>query len=364
MSEFIGDLTKTAGLAGTFASVWSSRFLGTRGSQAPIVNLYINRRCNSRCVTCDVWKRPAGGEELTAEEILGLIPPMRRLKTRLVSISGGEPTLRGDLEEIIAGFSAAGIAVHINTNALDIGRGRAESLADAGLNVVYVSCDHPDREGYEKIRGVDGLERVAAAVEHFRSVPRPPAVGINVTVSRLNQDSLERLADLCAGWGVRKIQFMPAQKSQGLLELGFTDAEFEPLVPDDLPELKKTLRGIAAKLRKRGIVTNSDFFIDWFDAAYTLRKPVPCVAGSLFVNVDAGGEVNPCFKFRTGLSVREAPLDEILKSEIFRERRARVARCAHPCMDTGSAEPSIRFHIPYVVAHPLESYRQSRMHVG
>jgi MoaA/NifB/PqqE/SkfB family radical SAM enzyme len=280
-----------------------------------------------------------------------------------VSVGGGEPTLRDDLEACIAGFRDDGMGVHINTNALAVDRTRAQSLAEAGLSVAYISCDHPDRDGYKAVRGVDGLDRVVAAIGHFRSLPRPIPVGINVVVSRLNQDVLERLAARSVEWGVQKVQFIPVQTYLRYREMD--RSALQQLVPrrEHLPDIKATLQRVASRLRERGIETNSSFFIDHFEKAYEPIRSVPCLAGTLFVMINPFGYVAPCYQWAKDLNIREMPLDEIVRSRAFRDQRASVRGCRRTCWDTGSAEPSIRFHFPYLLRHPVQIYREARMHL-
>jgi len=344
-----------------YAAVRRARRRQSAPNVLPFLYLDITDRCNSGCVACDKWRNAGNGKpELTAEEIRALIPALGRLKTRVVSIGGGEPALRGDLEECVAAFTAAGIAVHINTNGLAIDAARARSLAGAGLRAVYLSCDHPDPEGYKKIRGVDGLEKVAAAAGHFRNLPQPVPVGVNVTVSRLNEDALERLAETCAGWGVRKIQFTPVHSH--LQHRNMDPKTFEPLVPGDPATVCAALRRITRRLRAAGIETNSDVFINGVRNAYKPVRTVPCFAGFLFATVSAFGELVPCYEYSSGLNVREEPLDYLLNGDRYGGLLKNVVNCRMPCLDTGSAEPSIRFHAAYALTHPMEILRQARMH--
>lgn len=358
-------LTSSFEMVRLFAAIWRARHMWARVRHVPFVYLDIVDRCNSRCRTCDIWKvREGTPPELTTREILSLRPALRQLKTRVVSIGGGEPLLRQDLETCIAGFHEIGISVHMNSNGLLIDEKRARSLADAGLGVVYFSCDHPEAKGYQAIRGVDGLDRLRAAIEHLRSLPKPVPVGLNMVVSRLNQDVIERMAERAVEWGVRKLQFIPvhAHLRHRDMEMGI----IHPLIPgpEDMPSIKGALKRATHRLRKLGIETNSRFFIKHFDVAYRPVRAVPCLAGTLFLTINPFGQVMPCYQLRTPCNIREKPLDLIVRSPEYEAERANVARCYAACWDTGSAEPNIRFHLPYLLSHPLETYRQARMHLG
>lgn len=73
-----------------------------------------------------------------------------------VQLSGGEPTVRDDLPEIIRMAKARGFAlIQCNTNGLRLGTepGYAASLREAGLNSVYLQCDAADDAAHEILRG-------------------------------------------------------------------------------------------------------------------------------------------------------------------------------------------------------------------
>ncbi|MEW6201637.1 MAG: radical SAM protein, partial [bacterium] len=296
---------------GSFLSVWRARFRGARSTQLPVVYLDITDRCNSACAGCNKWQVQKNmPPELTTDEILNLIPAMRRLKTRLISIGGGEPTLRRDLETCFRSFRDEGIAIHMVTNGLGISQERAKSLVDAGLTVVYISWDHCDRDIYKAIRGIDGVEGAIATVNNFKSLPKPIPIGINITVSRLNETALEEIAEQCIGWGVQKIQFIPIHMH--LQQKNMDEIIFKPLLPDDINSIKATLRRIVNRLRKLKIETNSSFFIEHFDYAYRPVRAVPCISGFLYAIIDPFGEVTLCYQYPTGLNVRKLPFDEII----------------------------------------------------
>ncbi|MEN6503206.1 MAG: radical SAM protein [Planctomycetaceae bacterium] len=356
------ELKNVLNLGRLYLSLSWSRLLRRGPGQVAIVHLAMTDRCNSRCAACDIWQpRWAAGAELTMREILGLIPALKRLKTRIVSLGGGEPTLRDDLEECIRALHEAGMAVHMNTNGLAVTAQRAASLVNAGLGLVRISCDHVTPEGYKAIRGVDGYDRAVEAMRFFRQGPRPLCVGVNVVVTRLNQDVIEAFADRAAAWGVQKLQFIPVHAH--LQHRNMDAATFEPLTPltADLPAIKDALRRATRRLRAAGIETNSRYHIEHFDAAYQPRRVVPCVSGRLSVIVSAFGEVQPCYQYPTGLNVRDMPLDRIVHSEGFRGACGCVSRCRLPCWDVGPAEPSIRLHLPHLLAHPLRTWRDARL---
>src|SRR6202161_4052657 len=74
----------------------------------PLVTLYLSERCNSRCVTCDYWRH--GRADMTLESVRRLLPSLARLQTRVVLLSGGEPLLNPQWEDIAQLLKAHGLA--------------------------------------------------------------------------------------------------------------------------------------------------------------------------------------------------------------------------------------------------------------
>ena len=96
-----------------------------------------------------------------------------------VQLSGGEPTVRGDLPEVIARGRDLGLRFfQLNTNGIRLATegGYAESLAEAGLNTVFLQFDGADDDVHRALRG----RRLAAAKE--QTIERCAAAGIGVVL--------------------------------------------------------------------------------------------------------------------------------------------------------------------------------------
>ena len=184
------------------------------------LRLSITDRCNLRCTYC----MPAAGLEwlprpslLTAAEIARLARvAVERLGVERIRLTGGEPLLRRDLEEIVA--AVAGLRTHhgrkpdigLTTNGLGLDR-RAAGLRAAGLDRVNVSIDTLDRDEYARVtrrdrlagvlRGVAGAQAAGLSPIKINAVAMPGALGERAP--RLLGECLRR------GWRLRFIEHMP-----------------------------------------------------------------------------------------------------------------------------------------------------------
>ncbi len=333
-------------------NVICSRFLGGNPRYLPVLLLFLTDRCNLRCVMCGVCDRESqrAVPELSAAEWQEVLESGRRLGTMLVSISGGEPTLRRDLEEIIAGAADRGMRVHMCTNGLLLTPKRVRSLADAGLRAVSISLDHIEREGHESLRGRGTWERTLKGVRMLREHAPEIRVSINTLITRENYEILPEMLPLARELGVHQVKFMPVHAH--MLHKGMPAGSEERLFfrPEDLPSLRAAMARLREACRQSGMLTTSPAFLD--NVARVYEGPIPhhCFAGYAVAAVTATGDVSACLDKSAVFNVRNRPLHEMWRSREFHEARRQVRACNTPCWDTTNAELSLKLNPVTAVA--------------
>ncbi len=138
------------------------------GRRFHYLRLSITDLCNFRCNYC----LPNGSRDeqpldfLSVTEIRTLVSAFARLGTSKVRITGGEPTLRKDLPDIIAACrETPGISqVALTTNAFNLTR-NIQHYIDAGLNAVNISADSIEPQMFAAITGRNMLDRIVAAID-------------------------------------------------------------------------------------------------------------------------------------------------------------------------------------------------------
>jgi GTP 3',8-cyclase len=142
----------------------------------PLLNLRISitQRCNNRCAYChregEVQRANRSAEKMTLQEIVRIAKIAVDLGIARIKLTGGEPLMRKDLPEIVAGISALpGLRdLSLTTNGLLLGGGIAKKLHDCGLRRVNISLPSLNPETYKKLTGgtlESALEGVKAALE-------------------------------------------------------------------------------------------------------------------------------------------------------------------------------------------------------
>jgi GTP 3',8-cyclase len=185
------------------------------GRIATDLRLSVTDRCNLRCTYC----MPAEGitwlprsEILDYEELARLVGIFRSMGVRTVRLTGGEPTMRRDLPELVRQLRAIapGVDLSLTTNGLMLDE-LAEPLARAGLDRVNVSIDSLLRHRFAEMTRRDALDRVFAGLRAAEAAGLTP-IKLNCVVLRdTNDDEVADFADYAraTGYEIRFIEYMP-----------------------------------------------------------------------------------------------------------------------------------------------------------
>lgn len=173
------------------------------------VKLKVIWACNLRCGMCNHWRDP-GETPLDLDFFLPVIDDLAELGCQKLHLTGGEPTLRPNLEALIAHATERGIRVTMTTNGTRIDAQRAYTLVSAGLRKVNLSIDSPNPTIHDRIRGLPGAwERATAGFRHLRPWLNPGRMRINTVVGQLNYASLVHLPDLAVSLGADRLNLIP-----------------------------------------------------------------------------------------------------------------------------------------------------------
>ncbi len=179
------------------------------------LRISVTDKCNFRCFYCIpdediVWKRRQ--DLLTYEEILLLAEIAVSLGVEKLRLTGGEPLLRKDIEFLIERIAkiegVKDLALTTNADGL---KDRAQSLRDAGLTRLTISCDSLKPEVFKQITRRDSLQSVLDGIEATMVAGfAPPKINC-VVIRGLNENEVADFADFARATGVsmRFIEYMP-----------------------------------------------------------------------------------------------------------------------------------------------------------
>jgi pyrroloquinoline quinone biosynthesis protein E len=296
---------------------------------APPVSLLaeLTHRCPLQCPYCS---NPLALEKAAAEldtatwcRVLDEASALGVLQTHF---SGGEPTLRRDLPELVRHAAGLGQYTNLITAAVLLDEPKIEALADAGLDHVQISIQDSEATNANRIGGYkQGHARKLAVAGMVRAAGLP--LTINAVVHRQNLDRLAEIVELAVDLGAKRLEVAHVQY------YGWALANRAAL----MPTREQTARSIQlveeARARLKGVLV-----IDYVVPDYYARYPKPCMGGwaRQNLNVTPSGKVLPCHAAEgiTTLrfdNVKERPLGEIwYHGEAFNAFRG-TEWMAEPC---------------------------------
>jgi cyclic pyranopterin phosphate synthase len=274
------------------------------------LRLSLTDRCNFRCTYClepGARFAPESGL-LTADELVRLARIAAGLSIRKIRLTGGEPTLRPDLDEIAAAVVRdTGCEVALITNGSRGTPERVQAWRAAGIRRVTISLDTLREDRFTRItRSAGSVAEVLACIEHCLTEGLAP-VKVNAVLLRgQNDDEAVEFAELARRLGIemRFIEWMPLDSGQTWRTDRWVPAAetrraieaVHPLVPLDADDPSATARMFAFRDGGRGRIG----FIAPISAPF-------CGACSR-LRITADGKVRPCL-----FSTREWDLRPLLR---------------------------------------------------
>jgi len=261
-----------------------------------LVHFEVTLRCNAHCGFCDYWETDAAARD---DELATYDDAARYFNPMLVTFTGGEPTLRRDLEAIVAEVSRAISLKYVTliTHGGMLSPERAASLWAAGINQFNISLDYLD-ERHDRARGIPGLaEKILA------NIPAMQARGVdnirfNTVIKNDNLDQVVEIARTAESLGV------------GVNFSVYTDAKNgnrDHLVArEQLAEAERVVGALLAlKRRRRGVITNSDYYLEQIPRYLRGEMREPCRSGIRTIHIDPSGRVKRCPDFPTDFHWRD-----------------------------------------------------------
>ena len=283
-------------------------------------------RCPLACVYCsnpsDFHRhRPELGtaewiDVITAAEALGVVQ---------LNLSGGEPLLREDLEQLVSCAERLQLYTNLITSGLPLVRSRLGDLRDAGLANVQLSIQDVTREGSERISGKVSFEHKLQVARWVKELRLP--LTLNFVLHRDNLAHVPEMIALAESLDADRLELANTQY------LGWALQNRAALLPSAEQLHVAREQAAAARRRLKGkmelLVVTPDYYAE---------RPRPCMDGwgRRFMLVSPTGLVLPCHLAHTlpGLewwSVRDAPLASIWQHSPGLEAFRGEAWMPEPC---------------------------------
>ena len=245
----------------------------------------LTHRCPLQCPYCsNPLALEAASAELTTAEWKSVIAEAAELGALQIHFSGGEPTARRDLEELVAAASEAGLYTNLITAGVLLSRERLAALAEAGLDHVQLSFQDSEATGCDRIGGHrGGFDKKLDCARWTLELGLP--LTLNMVVHRQNLEHLPQMLELAERLQARRVEIAHVQY------YGWAYLNRAALMPTRQQLDAATAVVEAARERLKGILV-----IDYVVPDYYARRPKSCMGGwgRQFLNISPAGKVLPC----------------------------------------------------------------------
>ncbi len=244
----------------------------------------VTYRCPLHCVFCYNPLNYAGNKnELTTEQWKDVFTQARKLGAAQLGISGGEPLLRDDIEELIGHAHQLGFYTNLITSGVGLTEERIAKMKELGLDHIQLSFQDSTKEMNDFLTSTktfDLKNKVARLIKKYDY----PMV-LNVVLHRYNLDHVDRIIAMAVDMGVEYLELANTQY------YGWGMVNREQLIPtrEQLQRAEAVVNEWRAKLGKS---TRLLFVVpDYFE-----QRPKACMNGwgSVFLAVGADGSALPC----------------------------------------------------------------------
>ncbi|MER5201050.1 pyrroloquinoline quinone biosynthesis protein PqqE [Streptomyces sp. NPDC002755] len=244
----------------------------------------LTHACPLRCGYCsNPLELTRRSQELSASQWADVFRQAAELGVLHTHLSGGEPLLRRDLEDITRAAVGAGLYTQLVTSGDGLSAERLDALVGAGLHSVQLSVQHADPGRSDEIAGRRSFDakRAAALLVKERDLP----LGINVVLHRHNLDAVDDLMELAVAWQADRVELANTQfYGWGLLNRAALMPRREQLeaATEAVERWRKRLDGTPE--------------ITWVVPDYFSGAPKPCMGGwgAVSLTVTPDGTVLPC----------------------------------------------------------------------
>jgi MoaA/NifB/PqqE/SkfB family radical SAM enzyme len=267
------------------------------------LTISVSYRCNSRCKTCNVWQRP--NDDFTIEEYEKTFESIGRAPYWF-TFSGGEPTLRKDLPEMVGAayrHCRPGI-INIPTNGIQdkIIPGRIEQVLKAAPGsevIINLSLDGVG-EKHDIVRGVKGnferSMRTYAGLKALKSRYKNFTLGVHTVISNFNIDEFDNIHKFVRE-ELKPDQFI-SEIAEERVELDTVGMGITPPLEKYQPVIERLQEDIRAE-NAQGVARITQSFRDrYYDIVKrTLvekRQIIPCMAGIASAQIAPNGDVWAC----------------------------------------------------------------------
>ncbi|WP_024574605.1 MULTISPECIES: pyrroloquinoline quinone biosynthesis protein PqqE [unclassified Afipia] len=250
----------------------------------------LTHRCPLQCPYCsNPVELERGGAELTTVEWKRVLSELAAIGVLQIHFSGGEPTARKDLVELVQHATDVGLYTNLITSAVPLTKDKLAALADAGLCHVQISFQGSEQGVADRVAGLkDAHARKIDVAGWTRELGLP--LTVNAVMHRQNLFQLADIIQMAVDLDADRLEVANVQY------YGWALKNRAALMPT-MEQIEETSRIVEeAEARLKGILA-----IDYVVPDYYALRPKKCMGGwgRQFFNISPSGKILPCHAAET-----------------------------------------------------------------
>lgn len=250
----------------------------------------LTHRCPLQCPYCsNPVELERGGAELTTDEWKHVLSELAAIGVLQIHFSGGEPTARKDLVELVRHATDVGLYTNLITSAVLLTKDKLAALADAGLCHVQISFQGSEQGVADRVAGLkDAHAKKIEAAGWTRELGLP--LTVNAVMHRQNLFQLADIIQMAVDLDADRLEVANVQYYGWALK---NRAALMPTV-EQIDETSRIVEEAEARLK--GILA-----IDYVVPDYYALRPKKCMGGwgRQFFNISPSGKILPCHAAET-----------------------------------------------------------------
>lgn len=296
--------------------------------------------CNLNCIFCHREGEERGKEVLmNPEEIERIARVLKEFEVEKVKLTGGEPTLRVDIVEIVERLGRLGLDdLSMTTNGYRIPQ-LAKRLRDAGMNRVNISLHSADPDRYRFITGGGNYSNAVKAIRASLDAGFFP-VKLNVVVLKgVNDDELDGLVEFVKGFGAGDDLILQLIELQ---MVGNASGKFYRRYHKDLREYETLLKQRAVEEVERTLHRRHQYRLPngvWVEVVRPMHNSIFCMNDTR-IRITHDGKFKPCLFRNDNLVDFLGPMREGVSDEELANRFRLVVEIREPFFKPPSSRPS------------------------
>ena len=247
--------------------------------------------CNQKCLNCYAKDEAKGKEEeISTDDWKKIIDKLKEARVPQLTFTGGEPTLRNDLIELIK--YSSWFVTRLNTNGQLLTKKLCQELKDASLDAVQITFYSADKGIHNLLVGVDGFDKTCEGIKN--AIEAGLVVSCNTPLCELNKDYLKTISYLHDNFGVRYFTC-----SGLILTGGATETKNDRLSKEELKSILTEALKYCYNNDLELKFTSPGWIEDSFFKSLKITSPI-CGASLSNMAISPSGDLIPCQSWLSG----------------------------------------------------------------